>query len=275
VDNRYLLVMLIVMPIMLAIAIPLMIWSLRHDRRVLFEQPYGRLLEALNKAKASYGQDMAALEQMGFKTQRRQQVGDKHLLFDHDKGLTALMEYHIDDRFVKLTYRERGQLLLYLQRPSYYTRMVVFPYGRIVECVLLQDETVVRSSHGSALLAGTSVPTLGLLQGQARSDSRQSESGILAVRLTLDDRDVPAVLIGFADGVLAKDSEVYAIAFKQAQEVFGIFDGMVRINRKEKVERPVDDGIFEKVRQLGKLRDEGLLSEEEFEQRKTALMEKL
>jgi len=164
---------------------------------------------------------------------------------------------------------------LYLQRPSYYTRMVVFPYGRIVECVLLQDETVVRSSHGSALLAGTSVPTLGLLQGQARSDSRQSESGILAVRLTLDDRDVPAVLIGFADGVLAKDSEVYAIAFKQAQEVFGIFDGMVRINRKEKVERPVDDGIFEKVRQLGKLRDEGLLSEEEFEQRKTALMEKL
>jgi hypothetical protein len=102
-----------------------------------------------------------------------------------------------------------------------------------------------------------------------------------------------------------KSSEAYGKAFEQAQELFGFFDGIARMNLKamqakagsekesgeaqpaqaEKAaaqktnadakDRNEKDKIFESIRQLGKLRDEGLLSEEEFAAQKKSLMERI
>ena len=89
------------------------------------------------------------------------------------------------------------------------------------------------------------------------------------------------------DGGVDKSSPQYAAAFQEAQEVFGIFDAIARMNNKAQTPAaqaaappappaPVQrEDVFEKIRQLGRLREEKLLTEEEFAAKKKALMEQI
>lgn len=257
-----------------------------REKNRRFYEAYNGLKQALTAAQGKYSRNLDALSRRGFHADRKIDVGNRHFFFDDAKGLTAFFACYFDDGFLRLTPQdfrsdsyEVGRLFQYPQ--SFCGELTVFPHVRIVECVLLRDGAAVKSSEGSAILAGTSVPTLGILQGKAVSAASERQTGLLSVRLTLDDRQTPSVLFHFTDGAIDKSSARYAAAFQEAQEVFGIFDAIARMNSKAAASAAVPasasaaaapENTFEAIRQLGRLRDEGLLTEEEFAARKQALL---
>lgn len=288
--------------IILLIVSPFIIWwGVAYDSRVLektFRGYYDKLYYPLVSASEGHTKNMEHLNRIGFHSDRLNTVGDKHFLFDYTKSLVCYEEFHIDDRFLPITKKDYQQLLPFIARGGSYCRgMKLFHYDKIVDCVLILDDSVVKSSEGSAMLAGTSVPMLGVLQGKASSSSNEHQTGIVAVRLTLDDIQNPSIIFTFNSGNMDKSSTDYANNFQEAQEVFGIFDAIVRINHKtafaskpasaanvsntEQIPgtaTPLISGsqdVFEKIRQLGRLKDEGLLTDEEFAQKKNLLMDQI
>lgn len=279
-----------------AVGLPLLcvaVWaSCARTKNKNFYAAYNALKQALVSAQARYRQNQDELNRLGFYADSKKDVGRRHFLFDNAKGLAAVSTYYFDDRFLHLTPKDfrtdSYQVLGLFQYPkSSCSELTVFYCTKIVECVLVQDGAVVKSSAGTAVLAGTNVPMLGVLQGKAASASNEHQTGLLSVRLTLDDRQTPSVIFHFTDGGVDKSSPQYAAAFQEAQEVFGIFDAIARMNNKAQTPAaqaaappappaPVQrEDVFEKIRQLGRLREEKLLTEEEFAAKKKALMEQI
>ena len=262
-----------------------------------FRKRYNQLYHPLITAQGFHAQNMDHLNKIGFHADRTENIGRKHFMFDHTKLLTCFEEFYINDGFLSVPKNKPQLLLPFIDNgASYCQPLKVFRYDKIIDCVLIQDGSVVKTSEGSAILAGTSVPYLGLLQGKASSSSDERQTGILSVRLTLDDIQNPSVLFTFS-GNMDKSSAAYAESFTQAQQVFGIFDAIVRINKKTTASpqntapaqtvraaqstvasQPAaseNESVFDTIRQLGKLRDDGILTEEEFNQKKKLLLEQI
>lgn len=270
--------------------------TLKQKKKDIIDNYNEAQRNAMN-ARTKHDYNMNYLNSIGFHTDRTSKVGlDMYFHFDYNTKRAAYENYLIVDPNPNDIHK-KGYVAFFTS--SRCANLTVFPYDKIVECSLLQDGSVVKNSEGSAMLAGTSVPMLGVLQGKASSISNEHQTGSLSVRLTLDDIQTPSVIFHFAGGV-DKSSREYAAAFQEAQEVFGIFDAIVRMNlktltaaapksvpsaapaehapRSETTSAPVQTGnesVFEKIRQLGKLRDDGLLTEEEFVQKKKLLMEQI
>jgi hypothetical protein len=275
------------------------------SRDQLFNEWYDKAQQKLQSARETHTANQAHLESIGFQVDQTKKMAGRTFYFDYQKRLTAFEMYCFDERHLAMTMKKDG-VAIFGSGNSFCSAITVFPDDKIIECVLLQDDTVVKKSEGSAALAGVKIPYFGSLQGTAKTGSNEHESGILTVRLTIEDIRTPSVIFRITGGA-DKSSEAYGKAFEQAQELFGFFDGIARmnLNAKEKAAAPekapsaaappaqtaqaepaqeiksdpkesdADENIFDTIRELGKLRDEGLLTEEEFSAKKKYLMEKL
>ncbi len=283
----------------------------QKKRTKYFSEQYGKAQKKLENARAKYAANHAHLKSIGFQADQTKMMAGRTFYFDYKKRLTAYESYcfdvgHIGSRppkpklFENVIETAKVYGAMY-GGASFCSDIKVFPDDKIIECALLQAGAVVKKSDGSAALAGVSIPYFGSLQGTASTGSSESQTGILAVRLTLDDLTMPSVIFEITSGA-DKASKVYGMAFEQAQELFGFFDGIARMNLKamensaapqsasaeqmqtakpaqetksDAKESTAKENIFEMIRQLGKLKDDGLLSEEEFAAQKKSLMERL
>jgi hypothetical protein len=286
----------------------------QKKRTKYFSEQYNKAQQKLESARAKYAANHAHLKSIGFQTDQTKVMAGRTFYFDYQKRLTAYETYWFDEGHIGSSPPKPKLFENVIESAKVYGAMYggasfcsdirVFPDDKIIECALLQDGAVVKKSEGSAALAGVSIPYFGSLQGTAKSGGSEHETGSLAVRLTLDDLTTPSVIFDITSGA-DKSSKAYGVAFEQAQELFGIFDGITRMNLKamqaeaesgkeageaqpaqaaKTAEQETDantkdlndkDKIFESIRQLGKLRDEGLLSEEEFAAQKKSLMERI
>lgn len=276
------------------------------SRDQLFNDWYNKAQQNLAAARAKRAANMAHLKSIGFNLDEAKLIAGRHFYFDYKQRLTAFEMFHFDERHLAMTLKKDG-VAIFGTGQSFCSNLTVFPDDKIIECVLLRDDSIVKKSEGSALLAGVSIPYFGSLQGTAKTGSNEHETGILSVRLTLNDIQTPSVIFNITGGGMDKSSEAYGKAFGDAQALFGFFDGIVRMNLKametaskpktaEAAEmKPADDikpaseiksdtalstpdtaeNIFDTIRRLGKLRDEGLLTQEEFTAQKKNLMDRL
>lgn len=259
-----------------------------------FKKHFAELQQALKDAKKQHGENLDKLQKMGFHNDRTNCVGEKYFYFDYNQKLTVAEFMIINDRFLSVTVK--NPLEIYKYPKSFCQELVIFPYDKITGCALIQDGAVIKNSEGNAALAGVGIPMFSSLQGIASSKSNEHQTGILSVRLTINDIRMPSVLFNFTDAVLDKSSDAYVSAFQHAQEVFGIFDAIVQINKasdqslsseQAKISTDVQtiqnsvsnsenvENIFEKIRQLGKLKEEGLLTEEEYIAKKKIFMDQI
>jgi hypothetical protein len=107
----------------------------------------------------------------------------------------------------------------------------VFPMRDVVRVEMLNDTTVVQSAaskFGGAGLLGVVVPGVAGFGGGSQSHSGEKVA-VVAVRLTLDNRQLPSVTIPFLFEVADKASELYRVAMSQAYEVYGFFEGYIRL----------------------------------------------
>ncbi len=299
----------------MVVIIPFIVRGAEQRKRTkYFSEQYDKAQKKLENARAKYAANHAHLKSIGFQADQTKVMAGRTFYFDYQKRLTAYETYWFDEGHIGSSPPKPKLFENVIESAKVYGAMYggasfcsdirVFPDDKIIECALLKDGAVVKKSEGSAILAGVSIPYFGSLQGTAKSGGSEHETGILAVRLTLDDLTTPSVIFDITSGA-DKGSKAYGVAFEQAQALFGFFDGIARMNLKaleaaaaaqnavaaqeqptppEKADQETisdakgqneKDKIFDSIRQLGKLRDEGLLSEEEFAAQKKSLMERL
>lgn len=202
-------------------------------------------------------------------------------------------------------------------------RYNVFSLGKIVECSLIQDGTVVHKNAVAPAMVGAAIFGLGGALAGATAMHSDAQVGVLAVRLMLDDIRNPSVLISFLSSSVDKSSQIYLNAFQEAQEVYGIFEGVIRINERQMKQaqiaqnnaQPVSNPAYpqpsavgtpkiycancgaelsggakfcsscgstvvhisqktaEQLRKLEQLRDDGILTQQEFEEKKKMLQQ--
>ena len=178
-------------------------------------------------------------------------------------------------------YTNKNVALEYYEPKLFCSDIIFFPIDKIVECDLIQDGTVVSREEGK--LAGATMWGFGSVSGvkEAYTDSLV---GVLAVRLLIDDIRVPSVTINILETAISKASQLYQQYFFVVQEIYGKFQGIVRINTAERLRvaqqaapKPsqLPESILNQVRQLAQLKDEGILTEQEFDAKKKLLMEKI
>ncbi len=185
------------------------------SRDQLFKEWYDKAQRQLENARAKHTANQAHLKNIGFKTDQTRKMAGRTFYFDYQKRLTAFEMYHFDERHLSMTVKKDG-VAIFGSGSSFCSDITVFPDDKIIECVLLQDDTVVKKSEGSAGLAGVKIPYFGSIQGTAKSGSSERETGILTVRLTIDDIRNPSVIFRITGGA-DKSSQENGRAFADAQ----------------------------------------------------------
>ncbi len=247
---------------------------------------------------ASYAAARARLQQIGFFAEKVYPPKDPYpwLMFDYRNG--------------RFAYYSHGNFDL-------------FDLGKVIECSLIQDGTVVHKDAVAPAMVGAAVFGLGGAIAGATAMHSDAQVGILAVRVLLDDMRSPSVLFTILSHSVDKNSPVYLNAFQSAQEVYGIFEGVVRYNRQHREQvataapgmafaqagvRPgsestdlpgsafcvrcgaplpaqakfchicgstvhtISEKTAQQIRKLEQLRDDGILSVQEFEDKKAMLL---
>ena len=177
--------------------------------------------------------------------------------------------------------------------------MLYFPLDRINECALVQDGTMV---HHDAVIAGMAGAALfglgGALAGSTAMNSAE-HVGHLSVRLFLDDPALPSLTITVLNTSMIKSSNEFLKLFDNAQQLYNEFEGIVRMNRRAleaKEKPPVQSGgapapsgaastaqanvdgnarILEQIKHLAAMHTEGILTDEEFAQKKKMLLDRM
>jgi hypothetical protein len=112
----------------------------------------------------------------------------------------------------------------------------VFSMKDIVQVEMLNDSTVVQSASsklGGAGLLGVVVPGVAGFGGGAQSHSGEKVA-VVAVRVTLDNMSCPSATAPSLFGIVEKASAQYQNAMSDAYEVYGMFEGYVRLRDTQK-----------------------------------------
>lgn len=184
----------------------------------------------------------------------------------------------------------------------------LFSMGDITAVQLINDSTVVQSSSssmGGGALLGVVVPGVAGFGGQSSSNSGE-QSAVVAVRVLLNNPRTPSFMIPFLFAVVPKASPSYQQAVQVAYEVYGIFEMALKRN-EQAANAPKAQAVLggsyctkcgasntpgakfcsacgntitvisektkEQILKLEQLRDDGILSVQEFEDKKKMLMD--
>jgi len=203
----------------------------------------------------------------------------------------------------------------------------VYSLDKVIECSLIQDGTVVHKNAVAPAMVGAAVFGLGGALAGATAMHSDSQVGVLAIRLLLDDMRTPSVMFTILSVSVDKNSPAYLSSFQMAQELYGVFEGVVRINELQRqrnlsqtqsqtqvqgqfqpqavkenipmkeqtgiacihcasilpreakfchicgsVVVPLSDKAMDQLRKMEQLRDDGILTAQEFEEKKTILI---
>jgi hypothetical protein len=232
---------------------------------------------ARHRLRVQFAANMRALQQRGFGIERtyppEQRTPELYFDFAHKLG----------------AYQEWVPRAKYRLKP-----IIIFPLDRIIECTLIQDGTVVHSNAVSGTVVSTSFMGLGVASVSGTVPSETSVVGALAVRILMDEITQSSLVIHVLSASLPKASDGYLAAFRRAQEIYGIFEGIVRINEAERsgvssrgakqavtrheATQTSDEhsqATVDLLRELGELRDSGVITATEFEAKKKALLDQI
>ena len=178
----------------------------------------------------------------------------------------------------------------------------IFSMETIVEIQMINDATVVQSASsqiGGGALVGVIVPGVAGFGGKSQMNSGE-KSSVIAIRVLLDDARMPSLMIPFLFGIADKASRDYQNAVTVAYEVYGIFEMAIKKNKQKEVAELTkclecgatvhddakfchicsakivrnDDNVREQLESLQKLRQSGILTEQEYSQKHAKLIEK-
>lgn len=148
----------------------------------------------------------------------------------------------------------------------------IYHYEDIVDYDLLVDDVGIKgnSKFAGAAAGGILFGASGAILG-ALGSGKKSEVQSMKIKIVLNDINNPMILIKLFDSGLKKGSWIYNHFTKTAQEILSVLDLIVKQNQQEdKQAKHID--IPEQIKKLAELKEQGILTEDEFETKKKELL---
>lgn len=153
----------------------------------------------------------------------------------------------------------------------------VYSYSDIVGFELLEDgESVSQGGLGRALVGGALFGGAGAVVGSVTGKKKsKSICNSLKVKITINDINNPTLYISFLSTATKKDSFVYKSSYQMAHECLSTFqiicDNQEALQSSNNIS--VAGSTADEIRKYKQLFDEGILTQEEFDAKKKALLE--
>jgi len=148
-------------------------------------------------------------------------------------------------------------------------------FNKIVDCEIIEDNTtIMKGGIGRAVVGGVLAGGVGAIVGAGTRGSSDVVRN-LAIRIITNDISNSLVMITLIAGKTKRDSVDYINCMASAQ---GIYSTIISILNSSKPDKQIitdslgPTSFSDKIRELAKLKEEGLLTEDEFNKKKKALL---
>ncbi len=147
--------------------------------------------------------------------------------------------------------------------------------NKIIDCEIIQDNaTIMKGGIGRAIVGGVLAGGVGAIVGAGTRGSSDVIKN-LAVRIITNDISKPLVMITLIDGEVKRDSHVYKKHMASAQEIYSAIISIINSSKTDvhlTTDSLISKSAPDEIRELAKLKEEGLLTEDEFNKKKKALL---
>ena len=203
-------------------------------------------------------------ENLEVRNQVEERLREKNFNIEKRVGLAATL------------YVDNTQKLWAVNEWNNRTDIKIYKYSDLIDFELIEDnESLMKGGFGKALVGGAIGGTKGAIIGSAGSRQIKQNATLLEIKIRTNDFENPQYSIQFIKGFsLPKSSPEYRKFFDEAQQVIGLLNyistnGSDAENNEDKSNRMT---ITEQLRELNQLKDEGIITLEEFELKKKELL---
>jgi len=153
----------------------------------------------------------------------------------------------------------------------------VYDYDKIIASEIVVDGQTITKQSGTigrsivgGLLAGSTGAIIGGTTGSTTSNEKINS---ILVKITINEPTNPIFKIIFLNVPTEKRSLQYNMAFSASEKLHGIIAGAIKQTDTDMAKKPIENlSIADELVKLKKLLDEGILTNEEFENQKKKLL---
>ena len=156
-------------------------------------------------------------------------------------------------------------------------------YESIIECKVIENSNIVNSGGiGRAIVGGIIAGDSGAIVGANTRKSKNIVSS-LSIRIVTKEIDEPLYTLELLDYQIDTNKQLYANFYKQAMEfannVYATIQAIIKDNNntnvvENKQELNSTNGL-EQLEKLAELKDKGIITQEEFEETKKKILDKI
>ena len=158
----------------------------------------------------------------------------------------------------------------------------IYNFKDLNEFEVYEDgDSIAKGRAGSALVGGLLFGGVGAIVGASRSRNIKNTCTTLQVRIRVNDFTNPEIVMPIISSETKKDSIVYNMGITQAKEIASNLsyiqnDGKnLEVDTQNIEQSSISDNVGDSIRELSKLKEEGLLSEEEYNEKKKELISRM
>jgi hypothetical protein len=207
-----------------------------------------------------------------------------------ETGISTLPDFNATQKFMGnngvsgIAIDEERKKICLIRYEADSSKLDVFAYRDLLSSEIFEDGNTITSTSrtsqiGGALLGGLALGGVGAMIGglSGKTTSTQKPKRI-DLRITVNRTDAPIHDINFMDTESAKDGIGYTVAMQQARHWHGLIAVLIRrADQQDSAKLSATSGsiatsVSDEIRKLAQLRDEGLISTDEFVAQKARLL---
>lgn len=152
----------------------------------------------------------------------------------------------------------------------------IYNYSDIIDFELLEDEeSITKGGLGRAVAGGLLFGGVGAVVGGVTGHKKSKPvCNSLKIKITINDINSPTAYINLIKTATKKDSFTYKALYNSAQEVLSTLQ-LICNNLEPQNDSQNCESIPDQIKKLAELKDQGILSEEEFANKKIELLAKM
>lgn len=159
----------------------------------------------------------------------------------------------------------------------YKDKVDIIPFQNLIECQVIEDnETVLSGGVGRAVVGGVIAGGAGAIVGAATRKSK-SVTNNMSLKIITSDINNSLIVIPILETATKRDSEKYKKAWSTAQNAHAIIVSIIKTSssvQPVKISAPTESPLAQ-IENLAKLKEQGILTEEEFTEKKAELLKKV
>lgn len=150
----------------------------------------------------------------------------------------------------------------------------IIPFQSLLECQIIEDnETVLAGGVGRAVVGGALAGGAGAIVGATTRKSKDIAKN-LSIKIITSDLNDSLIVIPILENETNRESDKYKKAWTIAQETHATISSIIKTSSNHLSVHAIADPLSQ-IEALSKLKEQGVLTEEEFSKKKDELLAKV